>query len=93
MADKSELAFFFKRMAVGYFLDATAYPNAPGSYRYMPYRGLGHYEMGEELRRTGSASCTYPTEAGEVEFVIRGRPEYGVLVIDQCSVQRSCEGE
>ena len=40
----SEREFMFDGKPVGYF-EERELPRVPGRYRYMPYRGLGHYEM------------------------------------------------
>jgi hypothetical protein len=40
----AETEFMFDGMAVGFFEEVKP-PSSPGLYRYMPYRGPGHYEM------------------------------------------------
>jgi len=45
----STLAFKFRGLPAGYFDEAT-YPKEKGRYRYMPYRGPGHYEMMKALK-------------------------------------------
>ena len=70
--------FFFGRHAVGYFEDHD-YPSKDGEYRYMPYRGKGHYDMGEAFRATGRADCWYVLSEERVAFAVVARPEYGLL--------------
>jgi hypothetical protein len=74
------LEFFFGDMPVGYF-EEPEYPNSPGRYRYMPYRGPGHYFMGEELTRSGAAQCSYTLQERVVIFVVRAVPKVHVLEI------------
>jgi hypothetical protein len=45
-----DLEFTFEGKPVGYFEESEC-PRVPGRYRYMPYRGIGHYELG--VRRVG----------------------------------------
>jgi hypothetical protein len=73
----AKLDFLYGDMPVGHFTEGTAYPTVPGMYKYMPYRGLGHLRMGEELRRAGSAGCAYVGPEGRVTFLVRECPEYG----------------
>jgi hypothetical protein len=76
--ENSKLEFLFENMPVGYF-QTSEFPASDGSYRYMPYRGPGHYYMGVKLRETGSAQCRYNTGDESVTFIVRSCPEYGVL--------------
>jgi len=73
-----KLDFEYNGMPVGYFTDSVAYPGAPGPYKYMPYRDPGHYNLQAELRRSGSARCTYVGPEGRVSIIVRGCPEYRV---------------
>jgi hypothetical protein len=68
-------------MPVGYF-EEPEYPGTAGRYRYMPYRGVGHYHMGQALK-TGPARCSFSHEGSRYEFVVTAVPEYGVLEIVQ----------
>ena len=72
------LEFMFENMPVGYF-EEPEFPVRDGSYRYMPYRGPGHYRMGISLRETGRAQCSYDFGGERVLFIVRSCPEYGVL--------------
>src|SRR5437763_16613432 len=53
-----ELEFSYEGMPVGYF-EEERYPMAPRRYRYMPYRGPGHYEMQTARRAGGRPRCTF----------------------------------
>jgi hypothetical protein len=77
-----KLDFEYDGIPAGCFTEGSSYPSAPGSYRYMPYRNLGHLRMHEELRGAGSARCTYVGPEGRMTFLVRACPEYGVLVLD-----------
>lgn len=74
----AEPDFFFEGIAVGYFEEVSP-PRSPGSYRYMPYRGSGHYEMQTIRRAGGSPRCYYEADGFRVSFTVRDCPEYGVL--------------
>jgi hypothetical protein len=77
-----KLDFEYDGIPTGYFTDGASYPSAPGAYRYMPYRSLGHLRMHEELAGSGSARCTYAGPEGRMTFLVRACPKYGVLVLD-----------
>jgi hypothetical protein len=74
----ADLDFFYNGMEVGYF-EGAAYPRKNGKYRYMPYRGPGHYEMQTERRAGGSPRCYYDLMKERVLFTILDCPEYGIL--------------
>jgi hypothetical protein len=74
------LEFSFRSRVVGYF-EEPSFPRTAGRYRYMPYRGPGHYELGQALAH-GPARCSCVGEDGIVEFDVVSAPEYGVLEID-----------
>ncbi len=73
-----ELEFSYEGTPVGYF-EEERYPVAPGRYRYMPYRGPGHYEMQTAHRAGGRPRCTYSANGRAVSFAVVDCPEYGVL--------------
>ena len=77
MEDK-ELEFIFEGLPVGLF-QGPQFPVNDGRYRYEPYRGPGHYGMQTELRKAGSARCSYDSGDARVFFIVRACPEYGVL--------------
>ena len=70
--------FFFEGMPVGYF-EGSEYPRSPGRYRYVPYRGPGHYEMQTQLRASGCPRCYYEVDGTLVSFAVLNCPEPGVL--------------
>jgi hypothetical protein len=72
--------FYFDGMAVGHF-EQDDYPTTDGQYRYMPYRGPGHYEMQTSLERGDEVRCSYKTRGQHVTFVVRECPEHGALVL------------
>ena len=76
------LDFFFDRLPVGRFLEAEAYPAKPGIYRYMPYRGVGLYRLGQECGPSGVAKCSYPGPDGPSGFIGRPGAERGTFVIE-----------
>jgi hypothetical protein len=43
-AGPENVQFFFGHQVVGYFEDQP--PSCAGEYRYMPFRGPGHYRLG-----------------------------------------------
>ena len=69
----------FDGMPVGYFEEM---PRSSGLYRYIPYRGSGHFDMWECHHSGGSPRCFYDTDTERVSFVVRDGPEYGVLDLD-----------
>jgi hypothetical protein len=79
-AEMKELTFYFERMPVGRFVQSD-YPTTDGQYRYMPYRGPGHYEMQTSLRRGDEVRCAYDAGGQHVTFAVRECPEYGALVL------------
>ena len=74
----SNHTFMFSGMPVGYF-EEHDFPRAVGRYRYMPFRGPGHYEMQTQRRSGASPRCYYDTDDIRVSFTVRDCPEYGVL--------------
>ena len=77
------LTFEYKGQRVGYFEAIESYPTAPGKYRYMPYRAIGHLKMIEECARDGAARCTYTAKSGTIAFTVRTAGEYGLLEISE----------
>lgn len=75
-----ELIFYFARMPVGRF-ERGVYPTSDGQYRYMPFRGPGHYEMQTSLERGDEVRCSYNVGGQHVTFAVRECPEYGALVL------------
>jgi len=75
------LDFLFRGLPVGYF-EEPACPRNGGRYRYVQYRGPGHYEMGRALA-DGPVRCSFRDDHAVVEFIVTSIPEYGVVQIDQ----------
>jgi hypothetical protein len=78
--DNDMAGLMFKGMRVGFFLEAEK-PRHNGRYRYMPYRGPGHYQMQMQRREKGSARCYYDVGSKRVSFTVADCPEYGILVL------------
>ena len=74
----TRLDFRFNGMPVGYF-EESEYPRQDGRYRYMPYRGPGHYQMQTERREKGHVRCYYTVGPERVSFAVLDCPEYGCL--------------
>ena len=53
-------------------------PDEDGSYKYQPFRGIGHYEMETQLESGMSAKCYVRTS----KFIVKNIPEYGVIQIE-----------
>jgi len=79
---KEHLVFMFEGKPVGYFRESK-YPLANGIYRYMPFRGPGHYEMQNSLISSGKAHCYYKVNATIVKFKVVDCPRYGVLELEE----------
>ena len=76
-----ELQFSFDGAPVGYF-EEPSYPREPGEYRYMPFRGIGHYNLGRALA-DGPALCRFVDANDTYDFVVSLRPRHGVLAIEK----------
>ena len=76
--------FMFEGMPVGSF-EESDYPRTPGQYRYMPFRGPGHYKMQTLLGEGGRPRCHYNDGKSIIYFVVNDCPKYGVL--DLCEFQ------
>jgi hypothetical protein len=70
--------FYFCGQSVGYFEDAEL-PSKPGHYRYMPYRGVGHYRLMEALRKGEPQQCHYVVSGAKRQFTVMRWIEYGHL--------------
>ena len=55
--ESARIDFFFQGEVVGY-LDGSSLPNSPGSYKYVPYRGVGHLRLVKALS-SGAQICSY----------------------------------
>ena len=61
-------------LPVGIFRGPT-YPEAPGRFQYVPYRGPGHIALGLALEGDGAARCWFARRGQRVEFEVT-REEY-----------------
>ena len=77
MEDKPPPIFTCDGHVVGEFKDG--YPAETGKFRYMPYRGPGHYRLGIKMRDEGSAVCTFTNGSEMYTMLITACPKYGVL--------------
>lgn len=59
--------FFFEDAVVGYFENEL--PSAPGRFEYIPYRGYGHYRLGQALE-SGPQRCYYIVEGEKRYFTV-----------------------
>jgi hypothetical protein len=71
-------SFFFDEKPVGYF-ERDQFPSEPGSYPYMPYRGIGHYRLIESLKSSGPQRCHYLIGGTKHYFTVVDCPSQGVL--------------
>jgi len=62
--------FFLGTQVVGYFEERL--PSSPGFYRYMPFRGPGHFQLAQALVSIGPQRCYYIAE-GEPHYFIAER--------------------
>lgn len=77
-ADQEARSFFYEDHPVGYFED-DALPCVAGKYRYMPFRGFGHYRLQGALRASGPQRCHYVTANSKRYFTVVACPSYGLL--------------
>lgn len=75
-----KLVFPFRGMPVG-TLEELRFPAGAGRFRYMPYRGPGHFDMCEAVKNKGTARCTFEQDGQPFDMVVDGIPEYGVLSV------------
>ena len=73
--------FFFGHEVVGYFEDQP--PLSAGEYRYMPFRGPGHFLLGQELNRKGPQYCHYVANGETRYFTVVRIPRPNVLEVSE----------
>ena len=78
------LQFSFEGAPVGYF-EEPSYPRQPGEHRYMPFRGIGHYNLCRALAQ-GPAVCRFVSADETYEFLMRSIPRYGVVAIEKVAL-------
>jgi hypothetical protein len=76
-----QLVFSYEWVPAGYFLDRTEYPTAPGRYRCMPFRSIGHLRLGQACRGGRSAICSWQDGGVEKSCRMRLTDEYGFVEI------------
>ena len=76
--EEPELAFFIDGVFAATFEEEN-FPEADGRYRYMPWRGPGHYDLATTMRAFGFARCFYEDGPDVVHFTARPDTEYGFL--------------
>lgn len=76
----------FKGMPVGYF-EESEYPRRSGQYRYMPYRGLGHYQMQSERHEHGNVRCYFDVGSERISFAVLDCPENGLLELTDFEIE------
>lgn len=65
---------------VGYF-SQPEFPRAAGRFRYVPFRGPGHYELQKQRQDGKSPKCYFDTGREIISFVVQNCPAYGEIVI------------
>ena len=50
------MRFYLAALPVGFFLE---YPTKPGRYEYSPFRGEGHAEFSQALKRARTVVCSF----------------------------------
>jgi len=74
--------FFFQGNPVGYFEDEPL-PTKPGNYRYVPYRGVGHYRLMGALKSEGPQRCYYIKDGKKLKFTVQAWVSYGLLQLSE----------
>jgi hypothetical protein len=78
------IRFFFGSQVVGYFEDGP--PSSAGQYRYMPFRGPGHFCLVQELARKGPQQCHYDTDGEARYFTVVRILSLHVLEVSELTV-------
>ena len=74
-------------MPAGVFLDPD-WPTEPGTYRYEPYRGGGHYQLAHQVRAGHMPPCHYVADGVQVNLVVVGIPASGLLELTDFRAER-----
>jgi len=72
--------FFFEDQAVGYF-EHRSHPLQPGSHRYMPYRGIGHYRLIQSVKSSGPQRCYYLDNDAKQFFTVLNCQPSGIIEV------------
>jgi hypothetical protein len=75
------IEFFFGHQEVGHFEDQP--PSSAGEYRYMPFRGPGHFCLTQELARKGPQYCHYVLNGETRYFTVARIPRPHVLEVSE----------
>ncbi len=75
------IRFFFGHQVVGYFEGLP--PSSAGEYRYMPFRGPGHFRLVQELARNGPRYCHYVANGETHYFTVASIPNPYVLEVSE----------
>jgi len=84
IAGQEAKTFFFEGNPVGYFLEDLL-PAAPGRYKYIPYRGPGHYNLGQAVSARGPQRCHYLVNGQPRKFTVVSFVSYGLLDLSDFS--------
>jgi hypothetical protein len=74
-------SFFFEDEPAGYF-EQDRRPSEPGQYRYLAYRGVGHYRLMESLKSSGPQRCYYLVGDTKQFFTVLNCPIQGMLELE-----------
>jgi len=80
-AGPENVQFFFGHHVVGYFEDEP--PSSAGEYRYMPFRGPGHYRLGQDLSCKRPQCCHYVARGESRYFTVTRIPRRYVLEVSE----------
>lgn len=80
--DDPEFSFYIDGVFAATF-EEEHLPRSDGRYRYMPYRGAGHYDLCRTIDTFGFARCFYADGPDLVYFTARDAEEYGVLDLSE----------
>ena len=78
---RENIEFCFGTQVVGYFEDEA--PSSAGQYRYMPFRGPGHFGLVQELARKGPQYCHYDANGETRYFTVVRIPSLHVLEVSE----------
>jgi hypothetical protein len=78
---KTVVEFFFGENVVGYFEDSA--PSTSGEFPYMPYRGLGHFQLVQALKTSGPQLCHTLADGQKLFFTAVRIPRQGVIETSQ----------
>lgn len=82
-----EKEFFFRGYPAGSFVNEWI-ANVPMTLAYKPYKGPGHSDMQEELKKSGVAQCYCDSDQGRHFFDVRRGSESRTLDIDTFSLSK-----